>query len=103
MNIPNIIINDTRLKLQDVGLLALLRYHDIKYFSEYKLIQLIPTHGRTSLRSALKRLEHCGYLSRIQHHDENGRLSQCEWIISYRTKQTPNKNIPSTLQGNIHY
>lgn len=81
MRLPNSVINDYRLKLQDIGLISVLILHDVKYFSEYKLSQLVPTHGRTSLRSSIKRLEQYGYLERIHHHDENGRLAECEWKL----------------------
>lgn len=81
LRLHNAVVKDYRLKLQDIGLIAILQLHDVKFFSEYKLSQLVPTHGRTSLRSSIKRLEKFGYLERIHHHDDNGRLSQCEWKL----------------------
>ena len=83
MRLKNSVIRDYRLKLQDIGLIAILALHDIKFFSEYKLSQLVPTHGRTSLRSSIKRLEKYGYLERIIHHDEHGQISQCEWKLCH--------------------
>lgn len=83
MFLHNHIITDKRLKLQDIGLLAVLKYRNINFFSENGLTQLVPTHSRTSVRSSIKRLENFGYLSRIRIRDKSGKFSYCQWELNY--------------------
>lgn len=83
MFLHNHIITDKRLKLQDIGLLAVLKYRNINFFSENGLTQLVPTHSRTSIRTSIKRLENFGYLSRIRIRDKSGKFSYCQWELNY--------------------
>ena len=93
MLISDNIIDDTRLKPQDLGLLIKLMHHiqsnvtnacimsSAFEFSEAQFKKIIQTSGRTALRASLKRLELFGYISRQQQHDINGRLAACIWSI----------------------
>ena len=82
MIIDDSIINDDRLKLQDIGLLIKLIKLNPITMSEYELSNIIPNHSRSSIRSSLNRLTKCGYISRLQHRDINGNFSYCEWFIN---------------------
>lgn len=93
MLIADNIIEDARLKPQDVGLLIILMHYIQSHtttacimssgfvFSESLLRKIIPTSGRTALRASLARLEHFGYITRQQQHDINGRMSACIWSV----------------------
>lgn len=98
MFLHNHIITDNRIKLQDIGLLAVLKYRNINFFSENGLTQLVPTHSRTSIRTSIKRLEDFGYLSRIRIRDKSGKFSYCQWELNYlpHLKHPPKSESSST-------
>lgn len=86
------IMRDDRLSLKDTGLLVrLLSLPDNWEFSENGLMQIFKQDGQTSIRTALKHLEECGYLVRKRTRDELGRLTNVEWII-YDTPCLENPN-----------
>ena len=85
-NVSNVIFRDERLSLKARGLLCtMLSLPDCWEFSEKGLQAIIPADGQTSIRTALKTLEECGYLVRRQVR-ENGRIVGYEWEI-YDTPQ----------------
>lgn len=85
-NVSNVIFRDERLSLKARGLLCtMLSLPDCWEFSEKGLQAIIPADGQTSIRTALKTLEECGYLVRRQVR-ENGLILGYEWEI-YGTPQ----------------
>lgn len=94
-NVNNTIFRDKRLSLKARGLLCtMLSLPDCWEFSESGLQSIIPTDGRSSIRTALKQLEECGYLQRRQLR-ENGKMAGWEWEI-YDTPQTGNVEKPKS-------
>ena len=80
-NVNNTIFRDQRLSLKARGLLCtMLSLPDCWEFSENGLQSILPADGKTSIRTALKTLEDCGYLVRRQLR-ENGKMAGWEWEI----------------------
>lgn len=80
-NVNNTIFRDQRLSLKARGLLCtMLSLPDCWEFSENGLQSILPADGKTSIRTALKTLEDCGYLVRRQLR-ENGKMAGLEWEI----------------------
>lgn len=89
-NVNNVIFRDQRLSLKARGLLCtMLSLPDCWEFSEKGLQSILPADGKTSIRTALKTLEECGYLVRRQLR-ENGKMAGWEWEI-YDTPQDAEK------------
>lgn len=80
-NVNNTIFRDQRLSLKARGLLCtILSLPDCWEFSENGLQSILPADGKTSIRTALKTLEECGYLVRRQLR-EKGKMAGWEWEI----------------------
>lgn len=80
-NVNNVIFRDQRLSLKARGLLCtMLSLPDCWEFSENGLQSILPADGKTSIRTALKTLEDCGYLVRRQLR-EKGKMAGWEWEI----------------------
>lgn len=80
-NVNNTIFRDQRLSLKARGLLCtMLSLPDCWEFSENGLQSILPADGKTSIRTALKTLEDCGYLVRRQLR-EKGKMAGWEWEI----------------------
>lgn len=89
-NVNNGIFRDQRLSLKARGLLCtMLSLPDCWEFSENGLQSILPADGKTSIRTALKTLEDCGYLVRRQLR-EKGKMAGWEWEI-YDTPQNVEK------------
>ena len=89
-NVNNVIFRDKRLSLKARGLLCtMLSLPDCWEFSEKGLQSILPADGKTSIRTALKTLEECGYLVRRQLR-EKGKMAGWEWEI-YDTPQDAEK------------
>lgn len=89
-NVNNVIFRDQRLSLKARGLLCtMLSLPDCWEFSEKGLQSILPADGKTSIRTALKTLEECGYLVRRQLR-EKGKMAGWEWEI-YDTPQDAEK------------
>lgn len=77
------ILRDERLSLKDIGLLVrLLSLPDNWEFSEKGLDKICSNDGLTSIRTAIKNLENCGYLKRSRMRKEDGKVAGAEWIIT---------------------
>lgn len=89
-NVNNVIFRDQRLSLKARGLLCtMLSLPDCWEFSENGLQSILPADGKTSIRTALKTLEDCGYLVRRQLR-EKGKMAGWEWEI-FDTPQSAEK------------
>lgn len=89
-NVNNSIFRDKRLSLKARGLLCtMLSLPDCWEFSENGLQSILPADGKTSIRTALKTLEECGYLVRRQLR-EKGKMAGWEWEI-FDTSQNAEK------------
>lgn len=89
-NINNSIFRDQRLSIKARGLLCtMLSLPDCWEFSENGLQSILPADGKTSIRTALKTLEECGYLVRRQLR-EKGKMAGWEWEI-FDTSQNAEK------------
>lgn len=89
-NVNNGIFRDQRLSLKARGLLCtMLSLPDCWDFSENGLQSILPADGKTSIRTALKALEDCGYLVRRQLR-EKGKIAGWEWEI-FDTPQNAEK------------
>lgn len=89
-NVNNRIFRDQRLSLKARGLLCtMLSLPDGWEFSENGLQSILPADGKTSIRTALKTLEACGYLIRRQLR-EKGKMAGWEWEI-FDTPQNAEK------------
>lgn len=89
-NVNNGIFRDQRLSLKARGLLCtMLSLPDCWEFSENGLQSILPADGKTSIRTALKALEDCGYLVRRQLR-EKGKMAGWEWEI-FDTPQNAEK------------
>lgn len=89
-NINNSIFRDKRLSIKARGLLCtMLSLPDCWEFSENGLQSILPADGKTSIRTALKTLEECGYLVRRQLR-EKGKMAGWEWEI-FDTSQNAEK------------
>ena len=91
------IMRDDRLSLKDIGLLVrLLSLPDNWEFSENGLTQIFQQDGQTSIRTALKKLEECGYLVRKRNRDSMGRMTNVEWTIyDHPHFENPNCDFPN--------
>lgn len=90
------IMRDERLSLKDTGLLVrLLSLPDNWEFSENGLIQIFKQDGQASIRTGLKHLEECGYLTRKRTRNSAGQLTNVEWTVyDYPHLENPNLDNP---------
>ena len=90
------IMRDERLSLKDTGLLVrLLSLPDNWEFSENGLMQIFKQDGQASIRTGLKNLEECGYLTRKRTRNSAGQLTNVEWTIyDYPHLENPNLDKP---------
>ena len=87
-------LRDKRLTLAAKGLMSILLGDEGD--GAYTVAQLVEQgpEGRDAIRSALRRLEECGYIHRRQTHDSGGRFAATEMLI-YEAPWTEN---PSTVE-----
>ncbi len=96
--IDNSAIRDDNLSLKALGLLVkLLSLPDNWEFSENGLEKAFKKDGQSSIRSGLKELENCGYLTRKKGRDDKGRIARVEWIIT----ENPHLENPSLDNPNL--
>lgn len=80
--VDNILVNDTRLSMQAIGLFVYLwsKPDDWEYIKEQLAKRF--NIGRDALNSALKLLENCNYIHKQFIRDENGKFTNAKWILS---------------------
>jgi hypothetical protein len=80
--VDNILVNDTRLSMQAIGLFVYLwsKPDDWEYIKEQLAKRF--NIGRDALNSALKLLENCNYIYKQFIRDENGKFTNAKWILS---------------------
>ena len=99
-NVNNGIFRDQRLSLKARGLLCtMLSLPDCWDFSENGLQSIIPADGKTSIRTALKALEDCGYLVRRQLR-EKGKMAGWEWEIFDTPQNAEKPQSENPITGN---
>lgn len=77
--IPNDWLRDTRLTFKSRGLLALLMSHSQGWSLSIASIAAANQEGKDAIRSAVKQLEHFGYLLRTQAND-GGKFGEAVWV-----------------------
>lgn len=89
----NFHLRDPRLTMAAKGLLSVLLAEPGD--SSYTIAELAERgpEGKDAVRSALKRLEEAGYISRSQGHDENGRFGSNIYLIF----ESPLSDFPTTV------
>lgn len=80
--IPNLLLNDKKLKWKDKGLLAYLLSKPQGWKLQIQDILNRSPDGKDSVYSSLKNLIECGYCLREDIRDKNGKLSGVEYSIS---------------------
>lgn len=99
-NVNNGIFRDQRLSLKARGLLCtMLSLPDCWDFSEKGLQSILPADGKTSIRTALKALEDCGYLVRRQLR-EKGKMAGWEWEIFDTPQNSEKPQSENPITGN---
>ena len=96
VQIPNSILTNPDISLKAKGILALmLSLPDNWEFSENGLIQIFKQDGQASIRTGLKHLEECGYLTRKRTRNSAGQLTNVEWTVyDYPHLENPNLDNP---------
>ena len=99
-NVNNGIFRDQRLSLKARGLLCtMLSLPDCWDFSENGLQSILSADGKTSIRTALKALEDCGYLVRRQLR-EKGKMAGWEWEIFDTPQNAEKPQSENPITGN---
>ena len=81
--IPGNITHDKDLDLKSRGmLLTLLSLPDSWNFSEIGLVKIFNNEGRSSIRTALKKLQELGYLKRTRNRGVNGTLGDADYTVA---------------------
>lgn len=80
--VSNVPLQDTRLSLKARGLITYcLSLPDNWTYSVSGLVKVIGSEGKSSIQSALRELEECGYLIRRRLHDADGKFTGTEYIL----------------------
>ena len=99
--ISNEILKDSNLSLKALGMLGrMLSFSEMWRYSVEGLAKVCK-EGVTAIRSALKVLEHTGYIIRKQLRDASGRLCGMEYVFSDNCKKCQSKKVskPSPYAG----
>ena len=90
--LPNDTLRDNRLSLKTRAILAIM--FSLPNDWDYTVTGLASVcgTGKDAVRSSIRELESCGYLTRVQRHSETGQFSQNEYIVT----DTPLSGYPST-------
>ena len=81
--LPNSLLQDKRLHLNDVGLLCfMLSLPSDWKFSERGLAAILPYDGVAAIGKSLQRIEAAGYLKRKQDRGKDGKLLPVVWYVS---------------------
>lgn len=80
--VSNVPLQDTRLSLKARGLITYcLSLPNNWTYSVSGLVKVIGSEGKSSIQSALRELEECGYLVRRRLHDTDGKFTGTEYIL----------------------
>lgn len=118
--VSNVPLRDARLSLKARGLITYcLSLPDNWSYSVSGLVKVIGSEGKSSIQSALRELEECGYLIRKRLHDADGKFTGTEYILfeepQHKEKQplaenqsmvagverTPFTDFPSTVNPSV--
>lgn len=81
--VPNTILRDERLALQDIGLLCfMLSLPEEWSFSLKGLVAILPHNGEGGIRASLKRIKEAGYLRMERQRDKLGKVGPVIWYVS---------------------
>ncbi len=80
--LPNRTLRDNRLSLKTRALLAIMVSLPENWDYTVAGLASICDVGRDAVRSSLRELEACGYLTRTQRHGETGHFTQNEYIVT---------------------
>ena len=96
--INNQVLEDTRLSFKARGLLIyMLSKPDNWQFYSTELVKHSEHDGITAIKSALKELENCGYLQRIQQRAENGTFGGTDWLLNDCPANSPQAGFSATV------
>ena len=100
VTISNYHLRDKRLTMAAKGLMSvMLTDEGGAAWSVAELAEMGP-EGRDAIRTALRKLEACGYLHRRQTHDAGGRFASTEYLIFEAPfeEAAPLTDFPSTVE-----
>ncbi|GKS81747.1 hypothetical protein LPAF129_14330 [Ligilactobacillus pabuli] len=96
--INNQVLEDARLSFKARGLLIyMLSKPDNWQFYSTELVKHSEHDGITAIKSALKELEVCGYLQRIQQRAENGKFGSTDWLLNDCPANLPQAGFSATV------
>lgn len=95
----NVHLKDTRLSLKSKGLLSMMLSLPDEWDYSERGLAAICKEGVDAIHSAIKELEHAGYIERHQLRDLFGRLSDVEYVI-YERPHLHSPNTPSPCTEN---
>jgi hypothetical protein len=79
--VPHAWSRDKRLSFRARGLLIFLFSHTAGWSTSVVLLAKMAPEGKDAISSALRELERFGYLTRVQHRDDKGRMSDVEYVL----------------------
>lgn len=82
-------LRDARLSWKAKGLLAYIASHRADYRLTVEQILSEATDGRDAVRAGLRELEDVGYLTRIQHRGDGGRIEGTTYLLGSTTAGNP--------------
>jgi hypothetical protein len=95
--IPNAWLRDQRLSLRAKGLLGQLLTHSQGWSVSIKSLAQKNGCGRDAIRSAVRELEECGYLTRQQERQAGGEFGETVWFTSEPMTDLPMTEKPTTV------